>query len=69
MNPPFDVVIVGGGPGGSSAAAVALRRGLSVAQIDRFKFPRIKPCGGGITIKSFNAMPFDLAPCPQRRVE
>lgn len=62
MNPTFDVVIVGGGPGGSSAATVALRRGLSVAQIDRFKFPRIKPCGGGITIKSFNAMPFDPAP-------
>jgi geranylgeranyl reductase family protein len=62
MTAPFDVIVVGGGPGGSSAAAVALRRGLSVAQIDRYRFPRMKPCGGGVTIKSCNALPFDLAP-------
>ena len=62
MTAPFDVIVVGGGPGGSSATAAALRRGLTVAQIDRYKFPRVKPCGGGITIKSYNAIPFDLAP-------
>lgn len=62
MTTPFDVIVVGGGPGGSSAAAVALRRGLSVAQLDRYKFPRMKPCGGGVTIKSCNALPFDLSP-------
>ncbi|MGH7619279.1 MAG: NAD(P)/FAD-dependent oxidoreductase [Gemmatimonadaceae bacterium] len=59
---PFDVIVVGGGPGGSSAACAALRRGLTVAQVDRYAFPRIKPCGGGITIKSFKAAPYDLAP-------
>lgn len=58
----WDVVIVGGGPGGSCAAAAALRRGLSVAQVDRYAFPRLKPCGGGVTIKSCNAIPFDLEP-------
>ena len=62
MTDPFDVIVVGGGPGGSSAAAAALKRGLTVAQVDRYKFPRIKPCGGGITIKSFRAAPFDVAP-------
>jgi geranylgeranyl reductase family protein len=62
MTTPFDVIVVGGGPGGSSAAAAALRRGLSVAQLDRYKFPRVKACGGGVTIKSCNALPFDLAP-------
>lgn len=62
MTTTFDVIVVGGGPGGSSAAAVALRRGLSVAQLERYKFPRVKPCGGGVTIKSCNALPFDLSP-------
>lgn len=62
MSPLWDVVIVGGGPGGSCAAAAALRRGLSVAQVDRYEFPRLKPCGGGVTIKSCNAIPFELAP-------
>jgi flavin-dependent dehydrogenase len=33
-----------------------------VAQIDRYAFPRLKPCGGGITIKSCKALPFELAP-------
>src|SRR5262249_37078894 len=26
------------------------------------KFPRVKPCGGGVTIKSFNALGRDLGP-------
>jgi menaquinone-9 beta-reductase len=58
----FDVIVVGGGPGGSNAATVALRRGLSVAQVDRCKFPRVKPCGGGFTIKSSVALQHDLSP-------
>ena len=62
MTTTFDVIVVGGGPGGSSAAAAALRRGLSVVQLDRYKFPRMKPCGGGVTIKACNALPFDLSP-------
>jgi geranylgeranyl reductase family protein len=62
VSEPWDVVIVGGGPGGSCAAAAALRRGLSVAQVDRYEFPRLKPCGGGVTIKSCNALPFELGP-------
>jgi geranylgeranyl reductase family protein len=61
MTTPFDIIVVGGGPGGSAAAAAALRRGLTVAQIDRYRFPRMKPCGGGVTIKSSNALPSDLA--------
>ena len=59
---PFDVIVVGAGPGGSSAAAACLLRGLSVAQIDRYRFPRMKPCGGGITVKAYNALPFDPSP-------
>ena len=58
----LDVIVVGAGPGGSCAAAAALRRGLTVAQVDRYAFPRLKPCGGGVTIKSCKALPFELAP-------
>ncbi|HEX5576537.1 MAG TPA: geranylgeranyl reductase family protein, partial [Gemmatimonadales bacterium] len=54
--------VVGAGPGGSNAAAVALKYGLSVAQVDKSRFPRIKPCGGGLTIKSCRALQFDLQP-------
>jgi geranylgeranyl reductase family protein len=58
----YDLIVVGAGPGGSKAAAVALEHGLSVAQVDRYKFPRVKPCGGGVTIKSCNALRLDLLP-------
>jgi geranylgeranyl reductase family protein len=52
----FDVIIVGAGPGGSNAAAACLEGGLTVAQIDRCPFPRIKPCAGGVTVKAANAL-------------
>jgi geranylgeranyl reductase family protein len=62
MEAPFDVLVIGAGPGGSNAAAVALRHGLSVAQVDRCSFPRVKPCGGGFTVKSSHALRFDPEP-------
>lgn len=45
----FDVCIVGAGPAGSTAACLLARQGLSVALIDRARFPRDKICGDGIT--------------------
>jgi geranylgeranyl reductase family protein len=45
----FDVCIVGAGPAGSTAAYLLARQGLSVALIDRARFPRDKTCGDGIT--------------------
>ncbi|HEY3013191.1 MAG TPA: NAD(P)/FAD-dependent oxidoreductase [Gemmatimonadales bacterium] len=62
MTTAFDLIVVGAGPGGSNAAAVALRHGLSVAQLDRYKFPRVKPCGGGVTVKSCHALRLDPLP-------
>lgn len=62
MTSAFDLIVVGAGPGGSNAAAVALQHGLSVAQVDRYKFPRVKPCGGGVTIKSCHALRLDRLP-------
>ena len=62
MTVTFDMIVVGAGPAGSNAAAVALRHGLTVGQVDRYRFPREKPCGGGITVKATNALRLDLKP-------
>ena len=45
----FDVCIVGAGPAGTTAAYLLARQGLSVALVDRARFPRDKTCGDGIT--------------------
>ncbi|MSR62241.1 MAG: geranylgeranyl reductase family protein [Planctomycetes bacterium] len=59
-NEVFDLLVVGAGPGGSSAVATALRAGLAVAQLDGARFPRVKPCAGGLTPKAVHALPREL---------
>jgi geranylgeranyl reductase family protein len=44
-----DVVIVGAGPAGSAAALELCRQGLSVALLDKARFPRDKICGDFLT--------------------
>jgi geranylgeranyl reductase family protein len=44
-----DVCIVGAGPAGATTAYLLARQGLSVALVDRARFPRDKTCGDGIT--------------------
>ena len=55
-----DVVIVGAGPAGSAAAYDLALAGLRVAIVDRKTFPRDKPCGGGLTHKSVDALRYPL---------
>src|ERR1051326_2236488 len=43
--PGYDVIVVGGGPAGSSCCIFCAQRGLSVALLDRARFPRTKVCG------------------------
>jgi geranylgeranyl reductase family protein len=45
----LDVVVVGAGPAGSAAAVSAARAGLSVALVDKARFPRHKLCGGAFS--------------------
>ncbi|MCC6007196.1 MAG: FAD-dependent oxidoreductase [Rhodobacteraceae bacterium] len=52
----FDLVVIGAGPAGSAAAREARRLGLSVALIDRARFPRDKLCGGGVTGRAAGAL-------------
>ena len=44
-----DVAVVGAGPAGSVTAVHLARAGARVLLLDKARFPRDKPCGGGLT--------------------
>ncbi len=58
----FDVIVVGAGPAGSTSAYFLAREGLSVLLLDRARFPRDKPCGGGVTGRAAALLPFSIDP-------
>ncbi len=60
--PQFDVAIVGAGPAGSTTAYRLARAGARVLLIDKARFPRDKPCGGGLTLRAVKELPFDVSP-------
>ena len=64
----YDVVIVGGGPAGSTAARECAALGLKALILDRAEFPRDKPCGGGVTARTANLLPFSIEPVVGRVV-
>ncbi|MBI1846264.1 MAG: NAD(P)/FAD-dependent oxidoreductase [Candidatus Rokubacteria bacterium] len=63
-----DVVIVGGGPAGALAGITLARSGVRAVLLDKKRFPRDKPCGGGIRHSVFRRFP-DLADHLKRSVE
>jgi geranylgeranyl reductase family protein len=58
----FDVVVAGAGPAGSTAAYHLATGGASVLLLDRARFPRDKPCGGGVTVRAAHQLPFSIEP-------
>jgi geranylgeranyl reductase family protein len=58
----FDVVVIGAGPAGSTAAYRLARAGVTVLLVDRARFPRDKPCGGGLTDRAVDQIPVDVTP-------
>jgi len=57
----YDVIVVGAGVAGGAAALELSRAGLKVLWLERHKFPRYKPCAGGITRKSWNILKLDIS--------
>lgn len=50
--PELDVIVVGAGPGGVAASTRLVQKGIDPRRIlvlERYRFPRAKPCGGGLT--------------------
>src|SRR3989338_8100110 len=57
-----EVIVVGAGPAGGTAAREIAARGASVLLLERARFPRDKPCGGGVTIRCTAMLPFSIDP-------
>lgn len=55
-----DVVIVGAGPAGSTLAWKLREAGRHVLVLDKYRFPRIKPCAGWITPQVIESLQLDV---------
>jgi geranylgeranyl reductase family protein len=58
----YDAIVVGAGPAGSTCAHRLASAGANVVVLDRARFPRDKPCGGGLTIRAVRQLPFSVDP-------
>ncbi|HEX3254597.1 MAG TPA: geranylgeranyl reductase family protein [Gaiellaceae bacterium] len=58
----YDAIVVGAGPAGSTAAYRLAKAGAAVLLLDRARFPRDKPCGGGVTGRAARLLPFSIEP-------
>ncbi len=67
-NVDYDTIVVGAGPAGSTAARLLAQRGARVLLLDRARFPRDKPCGGGVSIRAAGELGVDLSPVIERTV-
>jgi geranylgeranyl reductase family protein len=65
----FDAIVVGAGPAGSTAAIRLARAGARVLLADKARFPRDKPCGGGLTMRAVRELPVDPQPVVEHVVD
>src|SRR3989304_6055664 len=56
----FDVIVVGAGPAGCHIAHVLAKHGRTVLVLEKYTFPRWKPCAGGISSKTAPYIPEEL---------
>jgi geranylgeranyl reductase family protein len=68
MTQKYDAIVVGAGPAGSTAARHLARAGAKVLLVDKAKFPRDKPCGGGLTFRADSANDLDFSPVTERQI-
>ncbi|MBI2965082.1 MAG: NAD(P)/FAD-dependent oxidoreductase [Chloroflexi bacterium] len=64
----YDVIVVGAGPAGSTAARECAARGLKTLIVDKAAFPRDKPCGGGLMVRTAREMNLDITPVVERTI-
>jgi geranylgeranyl reductase family protein len=64
-----DALVVGAGPAGSATALRLARGGARVLLVDRQRFPRDKPCGGGLTGRALRHAPCDVTPVVEHVVD
>ena len=64
----FDIIVVGAGPAGSVTAHLLAREGVRTLLVDRARFPRDKPCGGGVTLRGARLLPFAIGPVVERQI-
>ena len=64
----YDVVVVGAGPAGAVLAYLLARAGAEVLLIEKKVFPRYKACGGGLTQRALDSLPFEVDEVIEERV-
>src|SRR5262245_45239038 len=65
----FDAIVVGAGPAGSATAIHLARGGARVLLVDKARFPRDKPCGGGLTGRALKQVPCAVDPVVEHVVD
>ncbi len=65
----FDAIVIGAGPAGSTTAHRLAEAGARVLVVDKARFPRDKPCGGGLTLRAVRQLPVDPSPVVEDAVE
>lgn len=64
----WDLIVVGGGPAGAAAARAAARSGIETLVLEAERFPRPKPCAGGLTAAALREIGEPLPPGVAGRV-
>ena len=64
----YDVAVIGAGPAGSTTAYRLARAHARVLLLDKVRFPRDKPCGGGLTMRAVRQLPFSVEPVVEDRI-
>jgi len=54
----YEVVVVGAGPAGATAAKSLAEKGVKTLLIDKRTYPRDKPCGGVLSIRTLQRFPY-----------